>query len=114
MLHHRKLPWKLKRCPCFFRQVVIGMVHTCWHHWDGSHFLPAAGNLRFSKFHVKFPVEFVGKKSFQPNREPTNSAGNLLKRRFPAPAGRKCERCNCLRSHQGQWNLLSKYYNVLG
>jgi len=43
-------------------------------HWDGSHFLPAgAGNLHFSRF----PAEFVGKKSFQPSREPTNSAGNV-------------------------------------
>jgi len=39
-----------------------------------------------------FPAKFVGKKPFQPSREPTNSAGNLLKRRFPAPAGSKCER----------------------
>jgi len=43
-------------------------------HWDGSHFLPAgAGKLRFSRF----PAKFVGKKPFQPSREPTNSAGNV-------------------------------------
>jgi len=43
-------------------------------HWGRSHFLPAgAGNLRFSRF----PAEFVGKKSFQLSRKPTNSAGNV-------------------------------------
>jgi len=36
----------------------------------GSHFLPiGAENLRFSRY----PPKFVSKKSFQSNREPTNS-----------------------------------------
>jgi len=55
----------------------------------GSFTLPAGRSRK-----PTFP-EFVGKKSFQVSREPTNSAGNLLKRRFPASAGRKCEPYHC-------------------